>query len=225
MDPLLPEAIRGAWYLLPDEADPHTLEHKKAQQLFFELDGSFTRYKIKRGERRREHETGDYTFDGNFLITRGRSTDTYRVHPEGFWRWDLEEKKGDYVLLRGPFEADDFFTITPDQREELQRVPIRIAVQSPFVDDDERAIFELVHRPEDGEERPAGSLWADRVGSEILHIGLTPIVAGVDAALWERVVAESFLDVYLGEPDDIDIVELHLYDVDEVRRFEFPRRS
>lgn len=69
-DSLLPEAIRGSWYLLADDgkALDEAIE-KKGQLLALHITGSFQLYDLEvAGDvtTKEEKDEGDYTFDGDF---------------------------------------------------------------------------------------------------------------------------------------------------------------
>lgn len=212
----LPETIRGSWYYLPASADPNKPSDRGVFVYRFRLDGTFTLYTIRDGSWT-EKESGDYTFDGAFLIVRGRNTDTYRVRNEHFWRWRLEGKKEDYVLLRALATEESFIDLGEAQRKEIRILPIRVSVRNPF--DSPDAIHKLVYSFE-GVEEQVGTLFVERSGDN-LWIGLTPIATGIDEKTWERIVRESFLDIYLGKPDDIRVVTLRLLDENDSTVFNY----
>ncbi len=211
-----PESIRGSWYYLPSSLDPHNMGEKPPQVLRFRLDGSFTRY-IARDDGWIEKEKGDYTFDGAFLIVRGRNTDTFRVRTEAFWRWTLEGKKEEQVLLRGLVTADNFITLGADDQKEIRILPIRVGVQARADTDD--AVFDLVYRGEQGEVLVA-SFFVEREEHK-LWVGVSPFVQGIEGKTWERIVRESYLDIFRSKPRDLQVVTVRMLDSGESRVFNY----
>lgn len=95
MQEIYPEIIQGLWWCTKADESKGT-----TRDLFaFNADGTFVRVVYKQGVRR-DAEQGQYTFDGNFLITRGRSTETYRVTIEDSTKWVLDGKRYQFVLSR-----------------------------------------------------------------------------------------------------------------------------
>lgn len=206
----LPEAIRGSWYFLPESTDPKNPGDKAILVYQFRLDGSFSAFTLKK-EKWSEKDSGDYTFDGAFLIIRGRNTDTFRVRVETFWRWHLEEKKKDYVLLRNLITEDDFVELDPAVAKRIRLAPTRVTVQKSG--DSEEAIQNLVYTAGD-EDILVGSAFIERNDQDI-WIGLTPVVSGLEKKTWEGIIRESFLDVHLDEPDDVRVVTIRFFDDNE----------
>ena len=213
-----PESIRGSWYFLPESADPHGPADKGRHLYRFRLDGTFTRYILK-GEDWSEKESGDYTFDGAFLIIRGRNTDTYRVRREGAWRWNLEGKKENQKLMRGLMRENDFFELSEKDAKEIRILPIRATVAVPV--DHSDAVFDIMHRSNGGHPRRIGSFFVERSGGGKIWVGLTRFATGLRAETWERIIRESFLDVHLGKPSDISVVTVRLLDTDESHVFSY----
>jgi hypothetical protein len=218
MERLPPEAIRGSWYFLPESADPHGPADKGRQLYRFRLDGTFSRYILK-GSDWSEKEEGDYTFDGAFLIIRGRNTDTYRVRPEGAWKWNLEGKKEDQKLMRGLMKEDDFFDLSDKDAKEIRILPIRATVEAPAEHDD--VVYDLMHTGEAGHPRRIGSFFVERSSDGKIWVGLTRFASGLQDTTWERIIRESFLDIFLGKPSDVTVVTVRLLDTDESRVFNY----
>ena len=233
MDQPLPEAIRGAWYLLKEAEAPEGEEPlpKTFQQLDLRIDGGFTRFLIK-GGRRKEQEQGDYTFDGNFLILRGRNTDTYRVRPERWWDWSLEDKKERWRLRRALLDPKrDFGRLDPDDARDIRLLPLRVQIEDRFGDDRTSNglppaphTHRLIYRGEDdssGAPRvvgtPCGQLAA---GGPRLWVGLGRSTESLDDKTWQRIVEEVYLLEVLQGPGTIETVEVELLDADD-RRFTF----
>ena len=212
-----PESIRGSWYYLNGDVDPHELGDKPPQVLRFNLDGTFIRY-IAKKDGWMEKERGDYTFDGAFLIIRGRNTDTFRVRPKAFWRWNLEGKKESKALVRGLLSDDDFSELSDEDRKEIRILPIRVGIQTPT--DNPDAVHELVYRGENGEQL-IGTFFVEREGQK-LWVGLTPCVDGIEEKTWERIVHESYLDIFRGKPKDIKVVTVRFLHTDDSRVFAYP---
>lgn len=211
-----PESIRGSWYYLPGSVDPHNLGDKPPQVLRFRLDGTFTRY-IARDDGWLEKEKGDYTFDGAFLIIRGRNTDTFRVRTDEFWRWSLEGKKEEQVLLRGLVTREDFVTLDAEDQKEIRILPIRVSVRARADSDD--AVFDLVYRGEHGEQL-VGSFFIERDHAKV-WVGVSPFVEGIEGKTWERIIRESYLDIFRGKPRDVQVVTVRLLESGESRVFNY----
>ena len=210
---LLPEAIRGGWYLVSSEADLDEGLDEEAEILVFRLEGTFTRYEIEE-EERRESERGDYTFDGQFLILRGSNTETYRVEPQAAWRWSLEGKKNDYLLLRGPTGQTAETDLSAERAEAIDRMPMRVLVRSVFDGDQAGEVSMLLHESDD-ETVELGALFAEPPESGEMWIGLTPLVEGLSSETWKKVVGESYLEIYRDDVDGVARVTLHLFGRDE----------
>lgn len=213
----LPEAIRGSWYFLPESADPHGPADKGRTVYRFRLDGTFARYILK-GEDWTEKEEGDYTFDGAFLIIRGRNTDTYRVRPEGAWKWNLEGKKEDQKLMRGLMKDEDFFELSEKDAKEIRILPIRVTVEAPA--DHDNVIYDLMYKGEAGNPRRVGSFFVERDGTK-RWVGLTRFAEGLQDTTWERIIRESYLDIYAGKPSDVGVVTVRMLDTGESKVFNY----
>ena len=211
-----PESIRGSWYYLPASLDPHNLGDKPPQVLRFRLDGGFTRY-IARDDGWIEKEKGDYTFDGAFLIVRGRNTDTFRVRIERYWRWSLEGKKEEQVLLRGLVTDADFGALDAEDQKEIRILPIRVSVRARSDTDD--AVFDLVYKGESG-ERLVGSFFVEREDAKV-WVGVSPFVEGIESKTWERIIRESYLDIFRGKPRDVRVVTVRLLENGDSRVFNY----
>lgn len=216
----LPEAIRGSWYLLPKKGAPREVfDEDEGQLVAMRIDGTFTRYDLVGEAIKEVDDEGDYTFDGDFLILRGSSTETYRVRVEQSWYWFLEGKRKSRRLYRGLFDEGDFFELDDQAREQIARVPMRVNVETPFVDDDD-AIFDLVYRGEE-QRRPIGSFSVE-FDAEIdaLWIGLTPLATNVERSTWQKVIDKAYLQIYPGSPDHVDNVTIELLGTEDAIEFE-----
>lgn len=211
-----PESIRGSWYYLPISQDPHHLGDKPPQLMRFRLDGTFARY-IARDDVWLEKEKGEYTFDGAFLIVRGRNTDTFRVRTDQFWRWTLEGKKEEQVLLRGLVTDEDFTTLGAEDQKEIRILPIRVAVRARGDHDD--GVYDLVYR-HDGGEVHVGCFFIEREGAK-LWVGVSPFVDGIEPKTWERIIRESYLDIFRSKPRDVQVVTVRLLEGGESRVFNY----
>jgi hypothetical protein len=204
---LLPEAIRGSWYLLTKGGSPVEALADEGQLLALHLDGTFVRYTVDKSDKQQK-EQGDYTFDGDFLILRGRNTDTFRVHVEADWYWFLEAKKKSRRLFRGLLEPEDFFALSDDEREEIGNKPRRVKVQCRY-DEESDAIFDLVFRPKKGDAKRIGCFSVEPDPQNgALWVGLTPLVNNLAAKVWEEVIRKAYLGTHRGKPDDVGRVSL-----------------
>lgn len=206
---LLPEAIRGSWYLLPEEGSLEEALADNGQLVALHIDGTFTRYTADTTSKAVKEE-GDYTFDGDFLILRGRNTDTFRVHIEEDWCWFLEAKKKNRRLCRGLIAGDDFIALDEESRREIDRLPMRVSVQSVY-DDEEGAIFDLVYQPKEGDKQRVGCFSVDpdpETGA--LWVGLTALATNLEASTWEKVIRKSYLGAR-ERNDDLGWVALEIF--------------
>ena len=217
-DQLLPESIRGGWYFVPSTDDVLSTVEEEGEILVFHLDGTFVRFAIE-DDARREEERGEYTFDGQFLIVRGSSTDTYRVHPESEWRWRLEGKKEDQLLLRGLLDRPETVQLRDERREEIERMPMRVFVRSVFDGAQEGEICMLIHEADD-EEVAIGALFAEAPSDGEMWIGVTPFVEGLNLEIWERIVRESYVDIHRDDLDQVARVDVHFFGPDRDLRFQ-----
>ncbi len=218
-DKLLPESVRGGWYVVPadDREIPEAIE-QEGEILVFRLDGTYVRYEIDE-ESRREAERGEYTFDGDFLILRGERTDTYRVHPEAVWCWRLEGKKEERLMLRGILDRRESVELSETRRDEIERMPVRVFVRSIFDGAQEGEICMLIHESE-GDELAIGALSAEAPDEAKMWIGVTPFVEGLAPAVWERIVRESYLEIHRDDLGGLARVELEFFGLDHSRTFE-----
>ena len=213
----LPEAVRGCWYYIPESFQIEGGLNRAHQVLAFGVDGSFIRYQIKSG-RRKIAEEGDYTFDGNFLIIRGRNTDTFRVRRHSFRRWSLEGKKKTHHLIRGLFDDADI-SLTDAALRDIRILPLRAQVQADFTG--EHVIYRLTY--DQDEEAPVllATFFVEHHDDGRRWIGITPLAQGIEPKTWQRIMEDSFLDMFLGKPDDVRVVTLRLLDTDESRSFNY----
>ncbi|MFU8804284.1 MAG: hypothetical protein ACNA8W_10780 [Bradymonadaceae bacterium] len=214
----LPEAIRGCWYYVSHKFDLDERPLRPRQILCFRVDGSFSRYQLKE-QSRKELEKGDYTFDGHFLILRGRNTDTFRVRSDDFWKWTLEGKKDDHFLMRGLVTESAFQPLSTEDQKEIRILPLRVNVRSDFEGPD--LIYDLVYQPSEKEPTAVGSFFVEHHADGRLWIGVTPYVEGITTKTWERIIQDSYLDFYLGKPDDIRVVTVRLLDTSEAQVFNY----
>lgn len=215
----LPEAIRGTWFLLPEEGDVEETLQDDGELVALHLDGTFTRYDVSGGGKE-EAETGDYTFDGAFLILRGRNTHTYRVHFESDWYWFLEGKKKSRRLMRGLIEERDVFTADDEERRDMI-VPTRTRVECLWSDESD-APLELVYKPKGGEPVRIGWFSVEvEPAADNLWIGVTPLVTNLEPQAWEKIVRQAYLDGHLGKPDDVGSVVVELLGADQRQVFDY----
>jgi hypothetical protein len=201
----LPETIRGAWYNVGSGGSVAETVQEDGEILVFDLDGGFVRYELDEGHRAKSEE-GDYTFDGQFLILRGKNTTTYRVDVEAPWRWRLEGKRDERLLLRGLVDRDESIDVSGERSEAIGRTPGRVFVRSDFDGEEGGEICTFVHEPKDGETIEIGACYTDG-DEEVFQIYLTPFVEGLDRPTWEKVVIKAYLDVHRDgpRPDDYAI--------------------
>lgn len=213
----LPEAVRGCWHFVASSFDPERGLDGDRDVLAFGVDGKFRRYEIQ--DRDRDcAEAGDYSFDGNFLILRGRKTRTFRVGREAFWRWELEAKDDSFRLYRGFVDGDRLEEIPEEVHRDIRLLPVRARIEADF--DGEDVIYRVVYDGEHGRRRRLGSLSVQSDPSGGLWIGVTPLVRGIDAGVWQQVVEESLLEAHLDEAAvDDESVTMHLFDTDETLRW------
>lgn len=219
----LPEAARGCWYLIPQDAVIKDGGLRSSQILALRVDGSFRRYQIKNG-RRKTIETGNYTYDGNFLILRGRNSETFRVYRESFWRWSLEGRRKDFFLLRGLITEESFSELSERQSRDVRILPLRAQIEATD-DGDEDQIFQITFRPEDSEPSDNPILLAtfffEDSGAGHRWIGLTPLVSQIEPATWERIIHDSFLDLYCARPNDLSVITIRFLDTDRSKVFSY----
>ncbi|AWV91199.1 hypothetical protein [Bradymonas sediminis] len=223
-DNLLPEAIRGSWYMLADDNKPlaEAIE-KKGQLLALRLTGKFSLYDLTQedaGTAKVEKDEGDYTFDGDFLILRGRNTETYRVRITSAWQWNLEAKKKKRKLLRGNFLPSDFIELDAEEILEIETLAHRVKAESAFLDKDD-AIFDLVFSPTDDRRLRIGcfSVDMDEKNHE-LWIGLTPIATHIGADTWQKIVTQACAMMVRLNPAKIQRVLLEIQGQNVMREFD-----
>jgi hypothetical protein len=204
---LLPESIRGGWYWMPEDYEDEEENEIEDELVLFRLDETFERLEREDGSFE-VSESGDYTFDGQFLINRGTQTSTFRVHPHTPRHWELEGKRETRHLLRGRSGADASATLSEERRAAIERLPMQVLVRSRY-DLAERGEFaDFVHEPRSGESRVVAHLYAEPVRDGRLWLLLTPLVDSLEPELWRTIVEKSYLDVHLDAPDDIERVEM-----------------
>ncbi len=210
----LPEAVRGCWYFFASDSAPEEARKKGSLQvLSFAVDGTYSRYKLKENSRKLS-ESGEYTFDGNFLILRGRRTLTFRVRRSTFWHWQLEDKKKSYILVRGLLADEQRPTLPDDQRRDIRLLPLRARIEADYDGDGGDVIHRIVYEVEDQGRRLLATFFVE-AGDDQRLIGLTPLVEGVEPRTWERIIRESYVDLFLGSPKNLGQVILMVLDGDE----------
>ncbi|MEM1347408.1 MAG: hypothetical protein AAGI01_02560 [Myxococcota bacterium] len=208
MERLKPEAIRGAWMKTAEHDDVQAARARMTFALYvFALDGSYQRFVFKDGHVR-EREQGTHTFDGEFLITRGRSTETYRVTVRSLWHFELESRRKEFSMRRALVEdlVGGVPKLADSHARDLRILPLRAS----FVRLTEEAeVFwarydrsgELAEPLDLGlvsvERRPeVGRIW----------VGVTPLRAGLDAATWGRIAKDALVDLNLEDTDAMGTV-------------------
>ena len=185
---IYPEIIRGVWFCLKDGAEFQEAWQKQSFDIYlFWVNGEFIRMTLKDGNKR-EVETGQYTFDGNFLITRGRSTETFRVELEQTTHWRLQSKKHDLHFVRQltqPVALDE-----ADARD-LRILPIRAGVEP--VHKHLPRCFWLTYGTRDNQTTRLAMISTDEEQAEHGWVGATRLVEGLDPNAWSRLISEAFL--------------------------------
>lgn len=224
----LPEAIRGCWFFIPDATPASQSGQKNSSMIHFNLDGSFERFQIK-DNTRRTAEQGTYTFDGMFLILRGRNTDTFRVHPDGFSRWSIEGKKDGQALVRGYPSHCSATELTPTNKKEIRYLPTRVSVLDDYThsmssiepNGDSNGIYQLTYRTTDQAHENIANFFVEFHPDNRLWIGLSPFINGIELETWQRIIQDSYLNIYLNKPADIDVVTIALLDSDDTETFHY----
>lgn len=229
---LLPEAIRGAWYFIPDtisspaapqgQLSRETLLTHHGQLLALDIDGEFRRYELQSDGQKLEKvekEAGDYVFDGDFLILRARATETFRLQIEAAWCWGLESQKKRWRMVRGLLGARDFFDVDADERRAIDTSSLRVEVVNPFGDERD-AIYELVFNPP-GDEPLALATFSVDLDAELdeLWVGLTPRVTNLSADTWQKLITQSYLNLYRASLTPPARILLEIIGTEQVRRF------
>lgn len=207
-DRLYPEVIRGAWFLYKGElSDPTKIPLDECDLLAFRRDGTYSRHQTK-PESPRELEHGTHTFDGEFLITRGRSTETYRVSRRSETHWVLETKKHAIQLIRHVDQAS--FELDESAARSIRILPMR-AKGSKWVDG-ATLVQPIVFAPQDASPITLGlaSLEVDKTRSSC-WIGISRLASGLDDATWHRIVRESLFDLGLDDTDGITTLDITFY--------------
>lgn len=212
----LPESVQGAWYLLPADEDPAEVNPSDTEVMVFGRDGYMDHFEIKGGAREHKDE-GDYTFDGQFLILRGRSTKTYRVEQESHWNWLLEGKKNRYRLVRALIDYDDADPLDEESRREISMLPLRVKPRSDYEGGLQGDICRLVYEADDG-ERLIGALGAMQDDDDI-WIGVLRLAEGLEPGIWRRIVEKSYLGAYRDDVTFPAEVALEFVDAGELMNF------
>lgn len=218
----LPEAVRGTWYFVPVDFDLSSGSTGAYQIYSMSVDGAFRRYQVKLG-RSKLAESGDYTFDGNFLILRGRQTETFRVKRPEFWRWELEGKRKDFLLLRGLIGPEHFYSLSGDEARNLRILPLRAQIESDF--DEGPQVHRIMYRTESEEkDHLLGLFFVEEQLDGKRWVGLTRLVEGLEENTWERILRDCYFDLTQGRPEDVTVVTLRFLDTDESRVFNYKIR-
>lgn len=224
---LLPEAIRGAWLLITDKlADPTTPGGAlrageladQAQLIRFGIDGEFQAFPIKDGQLADQPKrAGDYTFDGDFLILRAKSTDTFRVSVDAPWCWALEARKKRRRLVRGLLGSADITPLDPQEANEIDLLAARVKVKTPL-SGEHPALYELQFEQASADPLRLATFSADpdaEFGE--LWLGLTPLVEGLKPNTWQKIITHAFLPGHRRQLDDFDRVAVEILGADTIR--------
>ncbi|MFB6350808.1 MAG: hypothetical protein ABEN55_02450, partial [Bradymonadaceae bacterium] len=145
--------------------------------------------------------------------------DTYRVEAESVWRWNLEGKNEDRLLLRGLLDRHQTVDLSAERREEIERMPMRVFVRSIFDGAQEGEICMLIHEV-DSDEVAVGALYAEAPEDGEMWIGVTQFVEGLNIDIWERIVRESYLDIHRDDLDQVARIDAHFFGPDEDLEFQ-----
>lgn len=213
----LPEAIRGCWYFVPQDTVIKNGSLRSSQILAMRVDGTFKRYEIKSG-RRKLLESGDYSYDGSFLILRGRNSETFRVHRDSFWRWSLEGRRKDHYLIRDLITEENFIDLSDKHRRDIRILPLRAQIEATDSGEEDQ-IFRITFRPEDSDPTDSpillGSFFFEDNQPGRRWIGLTPLASGIEPATWERIIHDSFMDVFCSKPQELSVITIRFLDTDQ----------
>lgn len=206
----LPEAICGIWFLFKHDDSFERAQIKKTYEvLTFRLNGTFARQAFKEGHKR-EYEQGDYTFDGEFLITRGRNTETYRVKPAHYAQWELESRKTVFLLQRTPCAFGTWDVLEESARRDLRILPIRVSIEQvhPNVD-----LYALTYGAEGATSVLLGYLSLEqRVEHSKLWVGVMRLVEGLEPESWYGIARDGLVDLHLGKPKGFDTLDVQFFD-------------
>jgi hypothetical protein len=180
---LWPEAICGAWFMGEPEGMEQAWREGVCDLYLFRVDGTFTRWGRRKGYVR-ETERGDYTFDGDFLITRGRNTETYRVGVEARGDWTLEDKKGQSRMVRRLVEQA---ALPEDAARDLRILPVRVTF-APLLEETPEVLLASYTRGED--EHALGLVTLER-RRERGWAGVTRLESTLGRETWARAIAEG----------------------------------
>lgn len=225
----LPEAIRGCWFFIPD-ATPHSQSGQKNSSIIhFNIDGSYERFQIKENARK-TMEQGTYTFDGMFLILRGRNTETYRVHPEGFSRWNIEGKKDGQALVRGYASHFNATELSVAQKEiHSKNVAVIDDYTHPTLKNENNGgsngIYQLAYTSSAQPHENIANFFVEVHAGNRLWIGLSPCIKNIEPATWQRIIQDCYLDIYLNKPADVDFVTIALLNSDDIQAFHYKTAS
>lgn len=184
-----PETIRGAWFLIPEKTTRAVAHREQTYELLhFELGGGFAHTQVKGGQAK--HQLGgEYTFDGEFLITRTRASETYRVQSPELTRWIIETPKGSESLHRTL--RDSHGPISAELQKELRILPIK--ARPHVMLSCEKSPWLLAVETEQG-ALELGVVSVDAsLAPQRLWLGVMPLVEGVELRTWLRILTESLL--------------------------------
>lgn len=199
-----PEAIRGAWFLLPvDETLDKARQEHSYDVIIFHIDNSYELLTIKGGILKNS-SSGNYTFDGDFLITRARATETYRVTMQHHTQWSIETKKGMRPMYRAlhpiPQHLDE------GQLKDLRILPIK--ARAEMICADPHSPLQLTMN-----EVQLATISVDRwETNKTCWFGIMPLVEGIEPRTWLRIIQESVFALTLDHPEGFDTIEVLMLD-------------
>ncbi len=185
-----PETIRGAWHLLPVDTQVPA-ECKTYDLVVFCMNNDYYQLQIKAGKLKQASQ-GTYTFDGDFLITRARNTDTYRVTTTDHAHWHIETKKGDRSMMR---HLDMPHTeLSEDQLKTLRILPIQAKATPLFDHPMSPQLLSLG-------DTPLALLSVDPWPEQRSYwFGVLPFTTQIPEQTWRRILHESVLPTVTEDP-------------------------
>ena len=199
-----PEAIRGCWYLLGAEQLPEQARRAGTYEIYtFHIDGTYAQWAY-RGGQLKQSGRGDYTFDGDFLITRGRVTETYRVTMKAHDLWEIEAKKGPRALTRTLNRAR--VQMNEAQIKDLRILPLKARGEAMI--SHALSPLEVIY---EGERIALVSI--DRwTAQKVCWLGYYALAEGLSEAIWQRIMRESIFATQIEEPEAFERLEVQRLD-------------
>ncbi len=199
-----PEAIRGAWFLLsPDQSLEQAQREKNHDILVFHLDNSYQLLTLKGGVLKNT-SNGNYTFDGNFLITRARATETYRVLMHDHQHWSVETRKGTRHMHRTLHTNRP--ALSEAQQKDLRILPIKARAKA-LVDASSSPL--MLHMGDQEIAVISVDRWET---NKTCWFGIAPLIESLEPRTWQRIIEESVFALTLEDTEGIDAIEILMLD-------------